>query len=370
MKLLFILGTRPDAIKLSPVIKTAKAKKNIKVFTCITAQHREMLDQVIRFFNIKPDFDLDLMSKNQKLADFTSLAIKKINNVILKVKPDWVIVQGDTNTTFLGALCAYYNRIKIAHVEAGLRTYRKYAPFPEEINRVMTTHLADLHFAPTLKAKDALLKENVPRNKIVITGNTGIDALLLTLRKIKDSRIKNQKELSKINFSKKVLLITGHRRESFGKPFMNICLALKEIAKKFPELELVYPVHLNPNVKRPVRKILSNIVNIHLIEPLEYPSFIWLMKQSYIILTDSGGIQEEAPSLKKPVLVMRDVSERPEGIKLGIAKLVGTNKNRIISSMTNLLCKKNAYKKMIATYNPYGDGLASRKIIKTILLKT
>ena len=364
MKLLFILGTRPDAIKLAPVIKQAKKNKGIKSFVCLTAQHREMLDQVIRFFEIKPNFDLNLMTPNQNLAAFTSEATKKLNNVIKKVKPDWVIIQGDTTTTFVGALCAFYHKVKIAHVEAGLRTFNKYSPYPEEINRTLTTNLADLHFAPTKRAEKSLIKEGVSRKRIKVTGNTGIDALLVALKKTK--KYGTKASLQKIDFSKKIILVTGHRRESFGEPFKKICSALKKLAKSFPEFEIVYPVHLNPNVKKLVFKMLKSIPNIHLIKPLDYPSFVWLMKKSYIILTDSGGIQEEAPSIKKPVLVMREVTERPEGIKAGIAKIVGTNDKNIVKSVRKLIKDKKLYKKMTTTKNPYGDGKASQRILKAL----
>jgi len=365
MKLLFILGTRPDAIKLAPVIIEAKKQKKIKTFICLTAQHRQLLDQVIDFFNIKPDFDLNLMTSNQDLSDFTTEALKRVGEVIKKVNPDWVIVQGDTTTTFVGALCAFYNKTKIAHVEAGLRTHDKFSPFPEEINRALTTQLADIHFAPTKNAKKSLLKENIPPKKIIITGNTGIDALFYALKKIPKTIM--IKKFKKIDFTKKLILVTGHRRESFGKPFEEICLALKQIAQKFPDLEIAYPVHLNPNARKPVFKILSKIANIHLLEPLDYPSFVWLMKKSYIILTDSGGVQEEAPSVKKPVIVMRNVSERMEGVESGIAKLIGTKKSDIVSSVSSLISSRNIYSRMIASRNPYGDGKASARIIKEII---
>jgi UDP-N-acetylglucosamine 2-epimerase (non-hydrolysing) len=368
MKLLFILGTRPDAIKLAPVIQEARKYKNIKTYVCLTGQHRQLLDQVVDFFGIKPNFDLNLMECNQNIADITSKAISKLGSLIKKIKPDWVVVQGDTTTTFAGALCAFYNNTKIAHVEAGLRTYNKFSPFPEEINRVLTTQLADIHFAPTQRATDALLKENVSKSKIIITGNTGIDALFYALDKIKNQpKSLTIKKFKKIDFTKRILLVTGHRRESFGRPFQEICLALKQIAKMFPKLEIVYPVHLNPNVRGPVFKILSKIKNIHLVEPLDYPSFVWLMKKSYLILTDSGGIQEEAPSIKKPVIVMRNESERMEGVKAGIAELIGTRKSVIINSVSDLITNKRLYAGMIASKNPYGDGRASKRIVRGII---
>ncbi|MDD2653610.1 MAG: UDP-N-acetylglucosamine 2-epimerase (non-hydrolyzing) [Candidatus Omnitrophica bacterium] len=368
MKLLFILGTRPDAIKLAPVIQEARKHKKIKIYICLTGQHRHMLDQVVNFFGIRPDFDLNLMEPNQNLFDITSKAILKLGDIIKKVNPDWVIVQGDTTTTFVGALCAFYNKTKIAHVEAGLRTYNKFSPFPEEINRTLTTQLADIHFAPTKKAEKSLLKENIEKKKIFITGNTGIDALFYTLDKIKSiPRNKFAGSLKNIDFSKKILLVTGHRRESFGKPFQEICLGLKQIAREFPNLEIVYPVHLNPNVRKTVFQILSKVNNMHLIEPLNYPSFVWLMKNSYLILTDSGGVQEEAPSIKKPVIVMRNVSERMEGIEEGIAKLIGTKKSDIVNSVSGLLKDSKQYSKMITAKNPYGNGKASPIIIRELL---
>jgi UDP-N-acetylglucosamine 2-epimerase (non-hydrolysing) len=324
-----------------------------------------MLDQVLHFFEIKPDFDLNIMQKNQNLFNITIGALDGIKEVLFHYKPTWLFVQGDTTTTFVGALAAFYEKVKVAHIEAGLRSFNKQAPFPEEMNRVLTTHLSDIHFAPTTRAKENLLREGVPEDKIFVVGNTSIDALFLCLKKISGIKPDSFAPLSSVDFSKKIVLVTGHRRESFGGPFENICHALKMIAEK-DDIQIVYPVHLNPNVRRPVLKILGNIPNIHLIEPLDYPSFVWLMNKSYIILTDSGGVQEEAPSLGKPVLVMRDVTERTEGIEAGTAKIVGTDKDKIMRETLNLLTDKTVYDKMAKAINPYGDGNTSKRIIDII----
>jgi len=297
-KILFIFGTRPEAIKMAPVIKEFKKEKSIDVKVCITAQHREMLDQVLNFFGIKPDYDLNLMKPNQSLFDITANSLKSLEKVLDKEKPDLIFVQGDTTTAFVGALAGFYKKMKVAHIEAGLRSHNKYSPFPEEINRVLVGHVADYHFAPTERAKENLYRENIKKN-VYVVGNTVIDALFLGLNIIKkEGEEKFYKYFDFIDFSKKIILVTGHRRENFGKPFENICYALKEIAKR-EDVEIVYPVHLNPNVKKPVNEILNGVRNIHLIEPLEYPYLIWLMSKSYLVLTDSGGIQEEAPSLGK-----------------------------------------------------------------------
>lgn len=362
MRILFFFGTRPEAIKLAPLIKEfSKYPEKFDLKVCVSAQHREMLDQVLNFFDIKPDFDLNIMKSNQNLYNITTEALNGIKGYISNYKPDWLIVQGDTTTTFAGALSAFYEKVKIAHIEAGLRSFNKYAPFPEEINRVLTTHLSDIHFSPTLRAKKNLLKEGVPEDKIFVVGNTSIDAILFCLKKVSGKKTGYFKSFKSINFKKKIILVTGHRRESLGKPFENICYALKTIAQK-NNVEIVYPVHLNPNVKKPVFNILKDVPNIHLIEPLDYPSFVWLMNKSYIILTDSGGVQEEAPSLGKPVLVMRDVTERTEGIDAGTAKIVGTSKDVIISETSRLLTDKSEYDMMARANNPYGDGMACRRI--------
>ena len=368
-KLLFIFGTRPEAIKLAPLIKELqKHPGQFEIKICVTAQHREMLDQVLNFFEIVPDFDLKIMSPGQSLFDVTSIALKAIEKVFDEYHPQLVFIQGDTTTSFIGSLAAYYKKVKVAHIEAGLRSGDKYSPFPEEINRVLTGRLSDFHFTPTQKSTENLEKENI-RTHVYNVGNTVIDALFLGLELVKKSgEEKYKQQFSFADFSKRVVLITAHRRESFGKPFENICDAIKEVASKFP-VEFIFPVHLNPNVREPVNKILKNLSNVHLIEPLDYPSFIWLMNKSYIVLTDSGGLQEEAPSLGKPVLVMRDVTERQEGIDAGTAKLVGTNKEVIIKEMTTLLSDESAYRRMAHSVNPYGNGTACKKIVE-ILLKT
>ena len=366
MKILFFFGTRPEAIKMAPLIQEfQKSYGGFEIKICVSAQHREMLDQVLHFFEIQPDFDLNIMQQNQDLFDITTEALHGIKEVMAHYKPDWLMVQGDTTTTFVGALAAFYARVKVAHIEAGLRSFNKQAPFPEEMNRVLTTHLSDIHFAPTMRAKENLLREGVLEDKIFVVGNTSIDALFLCLKKISEKGPDSFDSLNSVDFDKKIILVTGHRRECFGEPFENICLALKMIAEN-GDIEIVYPVHLNPNVRRPVLKILGNIPNIHLKEPLDYPSFVWLMNKSYFILTDSGGVQEEAPSLGKPVLVMRDITERTEGIDAGTAKIVGTDKDKIIKEALNLLTDKTVYDKMAKAVNPYGDGNASKRIIDII----
>ena len=361
-KILFIFGTRPEAIKLAPVIKEFKTDFDIKI--CVTGQHKHMLDQVLDFFKISPDYNLNVMKENQSLFDVTSKILKGLEGILDRENPDLIFVQGDTTTAFIGALAGFYKKVKIAHVEAGLRSHQKYSPFPEEINRVLVGHLADYHFAPTEKAKQNLEKEGI-ENNIWIVGNTVIDALFLGLDIIKQyGEEKFYNYFSFVDFSKRIILVTGHRRESFGKPFENICYALKEIANNFEDVEIIYPVHLNPNVREPVNRILKYQKNIHLIEPLPYSYLIWLMNKSYLVLTDSGGIQEEAPGLGKPVLVMRNVTERIEGIEAGTAKLVGTEKEKIISNLSILLENEEEYDKMAKAINPYGDGRSSQKIKK------
>jgi len=360
---LFIFGTRPEAIKLAPLIKEFQQHEDFETKVCVTAQHREMLDQVLNFFGIKPDYDLNLMKPNQTLFDMTANALKSLEKVLDIAKPDIIFVQGDTTTAFVGALASFYKKIPVAHVEAGLRSFNKYSPFPEEINRVLVGHLADYHFAPTEKAKENLFNENIKKN-VYVVGNTVIDALFLGLDIIKkQGEERFYKFFNFIDFSKKILLVTGHRRESFGKPFENICYALKELVRKHKDIEIVYPVHLNPNVREPVNRILKGEKRIHLIKPLDYPYLIWLMNKSYLILTDSGGIQEEAPSLGKPVLVMRDVTERIEGIQAGTAKLVGTNPQKIIEETSKLLENPYLYNTMAKAVNPYGDGKSSARIL-------
>ncbi len=366
MRILFFFGTRPEAIKMSPLIKEFGSLPELfDVRVCVSSQHREMLDQVLNFFELAPDYDLDIMKKGQDLFDITAKALAGLKRVLADWKPDWLIVQGDTTTTFAGALAAFYEGVRVAHIEAGLRSFHKQAPFPEEINRVLTTHLSALHFAPTQKARENLIREGVRSKDIFVTGNTSIDALLLCLKKISGKRPEDFSLFKGIDFSKRIILVTGHRRESFGRPFRDICSAIKKIAKQ-KDLELIYPVHLNPNVRGPVFSRLKDISNIHLIEPLRYPEFVWLMNKSHIILTDSGGVQEEAPSLGKPVLVLRDVTERTEGIKAGTAKLVGTDAQRITGAVFRLLDSEREYAKMARAINPYGDGRASRRIARRL----
>lgn len=366
-KTLFIFGTRPEAIKLAPLIK--EFQNNQEKFTvkvCVTAQHREMLDQVLNFFGISPDYDLNIMKPNQSLFSLTADIIKSLEGVLSHFDPDLIFVQGDTTTAFAGALTGFYKKIKIAHIEAGLRSQNKYSPFPEEVNRILVGHIADYHFAPTEKAKENLIKEGINKN-IWVVGNTVIDALFLGLKLIKTQGEEHYyKYFHYVDFSKKIILVTGHRRESFGEPFKKICFALREIANAFQDIEIVYPVHLNPNVRKPVNEILKKHLRIHLIEPLEYPYLIWLMNKSYLVLTDSGGIQEEAPSLGKPVLVMRDVTERTEGIEAGTARLVGTDKEKIVSETVKLLENTQEYNRMAQAVNPYGDGKSSIKIRKIV----
>ena len=363
---LFVFGTRPEAIKLAPVIERLRCNSAFRVKVCVTAQHREMLDQVLGIFGIVPDIDLDIMKENQDLFDITIRALNGIREAIRSCRPDWLFVQGDTTTTFAGALAAFYEKVKVAHIEAGLRSYDRYSPFPEETNRVLTTHLADLHFAPTETARNNLLSEGIPDDKVFVVGNTSIDALFSCLKLTEGKSLNDILPLTAIDFDKKLVLVTGHRRESFGIPFENICHALKVIALE-KDVEIVYPVHLNPHVRKPVFEILEGLPNIHLMEPLDYPSFVWLMNRSYLILTDSGGVQEEAPSLGKPVLVMRDVTERVEGVKAGTAVLVGTDKDRIVSETLKLLNNRTEYDRISRAVNPYGDGTASERIASILL---
>ncbi len=373
-KIMLIFGTRPEAIKLAPIIQRLKAEgSKFKPIVCVTAQHREMLDQVLNLFEIEPDYDLNIMIDNQDLFDVTVKALNGLKEILKKEKPDIALVQGDTTTSFVASLAAFYLKIPVGHVEAGLRTYNKYSPFPEEKNRHLTGVLADYHFAPTEWAKNNLLKENAPEDRIWVTGNTVIDALLWVVSRQKSAGGEQYwnryfKErwgltLTTNTNTCKLILVTGHRRESFGEGFKNICLALKEIAKDRHDIKIVYPVHLNPNVQKPVRDILSDIPNIYLIEPLDYEPFVYLMEKAHLILTDSGGIQEEAPSLGKPVLVMRNVTERPEGIEAGVVKLVGTDKERIVAETEILLDNKKAYERMAQASNPYGDGKAAERIV-------
>ena len=365
IKNLIIFGTRPEAIKMAPLVRAfQKNKDQFDTRVCVTAQHREMLDQVLDFFEIIPDYDLDLMKPNQNLYSLTSDIILGLKPILEEFQPDFVYVHGDTTTTMASSIAAFYSGAKICHVEAGLRTHNKLWPFPEEINRQVTGRIADYHFAPTEQAKHNLLKENVPESSILVTGNTVIDALLESASRVvslDNPEIEKLKAI--IDPTKKIILVTGHRRENHGQGFINICQALKEIATTNKDVQIIYPVHLNPNVKEPVYNILGDTHSINLIDPLAYPAFVWLMNQSYLIITDSGGVQEEAPSLGKPVLVMRDTTERPEAVEAGTVILVGNDKEKIISECTILLTNKEKYLKMSALHNPYGDGNAVEKIL-------
>lgn len=366
-KVSFIFGTRPEAIKLCPLILAMKEHPDFEPHVCVTAQHREMLDQALEVFKVIPDFDLGLMEHNQILASLTSQATKAIGFYLKENKPDLVLVQGDTTTTFCAALSAFYNKISVGHVEAGLRTRNKFSPFPEEINRVLTSHIADYHFSPTKLSKENLVREGISEDKIFITGNTVIDALFFAIEKAKKHPVEipglPEHVLNNPSDHDKLVLITGHRRENFGEGFKSICNAIATLAKKFPEVEFVYPVHLNPNVQKPVFHILSGFENIHLIAPLSYLPFVALMELSRLILTDSGGIQEEAPSLGKPVLVMRDTTERPEAVDAGTVRLVGTDRRTIIDNVSTLLTDDKAYNAMANAVNPYGDGKACGRIL-------
>lgn len=364
-RILTVFGTRPEAIKMAPLVLELENDKRFISKVCVTAQHREMLDQVLDIFSIKPDFDLNTMKNSQTLDGMFASIITNLTSVYKQFKPDIVLVHGDTSTTFAASLAAYFCKIKIGHVEAGLRTGNLLSPWPEEGNRKLTGVLADIHFCPTDISKSNLKKENIDSSKIVVTGNTVIDALLIATSFIKNNKGLNKKLSNSFSFldkSKKLILVTGHRRESFGDGFIKICSALKDLAKRNDDIEIVYPVHLNPNVKEPVNDMLGNEKNIHLVEPLEYLQFVYLMSASYIIITDSGGIQEEAPSLGKPVLVMRDTTERPEAVNAGTVKLVGTSEQEIVMQAELLLRDVNNYKKMSQAHNPYGDGKASKRI--------
>lgn len=371
-KILLIFGTRPEAIKMAPLVKAFEKERNIISKVCVTAQHREMLDQVLDMFDIKPDYDLNIMKSGQDLFDVTTNVLLGLRDVLNDFNPDVVLVHGDTTTTSASSLAAFYNKIKVGHVEAGLRTGNIYSPWPEEANRQITGVLANYHFAPTSTSENNLLKENKNSNNILVTGNTVIDALFLALNKIeKDDNLK-YKILDSINLqykiqdNKRIILVTGHRRENFGQGFINICQALKTLALNNPDIDIVYPVHLNPNVQKPVNEILSNTSNVYLIEPLQYEQFIYMMNKAYFIITDSGGVQEEAPSLGKPVLVMRDTTERPEAVEAGTVKLVGTNRESIIKEAQKLLDNKEEYEKMSKAHNPYGDGKACERIVNFI----
>lgn len=366
-KHLIIFGTRPEAIKMAPLVQEFKKHIEFETKICVTAQHREMLDQVLDFFEIKPDFDLNLMKPNQNLFSLTADIITELKPVLEDFQPDYVYVHGDTSTSSIAGLAAFYAGAKVCHVEAGLRTHNKWSPFPEEMNRQLTGRLADFHFAPTQQSYENLIKENIKPEDIIVTGNTVIDALLDSAEKVQNIQNKEIDYLKTIvDASKKIILVTGHRRENHGQGFINICEALKEIAQNNADVQIIYPVHLNPNVQKPVHDILSDVSNIKLIDPLAYPAFVWLMTQSYMIITDSGGVQEEAPSLGKPVLVMRDTTERPEAVEAGTVILVGTDKSKIINEANDLLNNQSRYNSMSELHNPYGDGKACERIANFI----
>jgi UDP-N-acetylglucosamine 2-epimerase (non-hydrolysing) len=369
MKTLCVFGTRPEAIKMAPLVRSLAVDARFESKVCVTAQHREMLDQVLELFSIVPEYDLNIMSHGQTLSGITAIILKELDVVLTDFRPDVVIVHGDTATTFAATLAAFYRQIPVAHVEAGLRTQNIYSPWPEEANRKLTSVLAHWHFAPTDTSKENLIAENVKASQISVTGNTVIDSLFLAIQMLEKNpslRQENEKSYSFLDASRRCILVTGHRRESFGDGFERICNALGAIAKDNPKVDIVYPVHLNPMVREPVNRLLNNLPNVYLIEPLEYLAFVNLMNRAYIILTDSGGIQEEAPSLGKPVLVMRDNTERPEAVSAGTVKLVGTSGDKIISAVQLLLDDPDEYQKMSKAHNPYGNGSACKKILDVL----
>lgn len=369
MKVLTVFGTRPEAIKMAPLVHALAQDGEIDARLCVTAQHREMLDQVLQLFAIVPDYDLNIMRPGQGLTEITSRILEGLKGVFTEFRPDVVLVHGDTTTTFAASLAAFYHRIPVGHVEAGLRTGDLYSPWPEEANRTLTGHLATWHFPPTETARQNLLRENLPAARMFVTGNTVIDALFWVRdRVLSDEQLRNglATRYPFLEADKKLILVTGHRRESFGDGFERICSALADIARRHPEAQIVYPVHLNPNVSEPVNRILSDIDNVVLIEPQEYLPFVWLMDRAWLILTDSGGIQEEAPSLGKPVLVMRDTTERPEAVDAGTVRLVGTDTQKIVREVTRLMTDEEAYQSMSRAHNPYGDGLACERIVQAL----
>ena len=381
---MLVFGTRPEAIKMAPLVKEfQKQPKRVETVVCVTGQHREMLDQVLKIFDIKPDYDLNIMKQGQDLYDVTARVLTGMRDVLKEVKPDVVLVHGDTTTSTAAALAAFYQQIPVGHVEAGLRTHNIYSPWPEEMNRLLTGRLATYHFSPTPLSRNNLIKESVDDRNIIITGNTVIDALYWVVDKIKNNKeLDNELEdilskagydVNRLNNGKKLVLITGHRRENFGDGFINMCTAIKDLTVKYPDLDFVYPMHLNPNVRKPIHEVfgenLSGLKNMFFIEPLEYLSFVYLMEKSSIVLTDSGGIQEEAPGLGKPVLVMRDTTERPEALDAGTVKLVGTDYNKIVNEVSSLIDDKAAYEKMNKAVNPYGDGLACGRIVNALLYR-
>lgn len=367
-KIMLVFGTRPEAIKMAPLVKEFKSNKvDFDIRVCVTAQHRQMLDQVLDFFDIIPDYDLDLMKQNQTLNSLTADILMGMKPILTEYNPDYVFVHGDTATSTAVALAAYYAQCKVVHIEAGLRTFNKWSPFPEEMNRQITSKLADIHFAPTIQSRQNLLNEGINDDNIVVVGNTVIDALHFSVDRVNSPNFVNDEiKLLKniIDPGKKLILVTGHRRENFGQGFVNICNALKSIVDMNPDVQIIYPVHLNPNVQKPVNEILSGVSNIYLIPPLSYPSFVWTMDKAKVIITDSGGVQEEAPSLGKPVLVMRDTTERPEAVLAGTVILVGTDRKKIVEETLDLLRNTDRYVKMSTLHNPYGDGKSSKKIIE------
>lgn len=372
-KILLVFGTRPEAIKMAPLVKTLQRDtEHFETRVCVTAQHRQMLDQVLEVFDIVPEYDLNIMAPNQDLYDITSKVLMGLREVLKDFHPDVVLVHGDTTTSMAASLAAFYMQIPVGHVEAGLRTYNMLSPWPEEMNRQVTDRICTYYFAPTEQSKANLLRENIAEEKIYITGNTVIDALLMAVDIISSTpgvKEKMSKELSEKGYTvgeREYILVTGHRRENFGDGFLHICKAIKELASLHPEMDIVYPVHLNPNVQKPVYELLSGLSNVYLISPLDYLPFIYAMQHSTLLLTDSGGVQEEAPSLGKPVLVMRDTTERPEAVEAGTVKLVGTNAEAIVSNVTALLHDKELYKKMSETHNPYGDGQACERIMAAL----
>ena len=380
-RILLVFGTRPEAIKMAPLVNELKKYPDIfQTFVCVTGQHREMLDQVLHLFNIKPDFDLNIMKQGQDLYDVTARVLIGMRDVLFEVQPDVVLVHGDTTTSTSTALAAFYQQIPVGHVEAGLRTHNIYSPWPEEMNRQITSRISAYNFAPTKSSKQNLLDEGVAANKIIVTGNTVIDALFWVNEKMKKDKSLSGElllglkhlgyDVERLNGNRRLVLITGHRRENFGDGFISLCSAIKMLTEKYPNIDFVYPMHLNPNVRKPILEVFGTTVfpNMFFIEPLSYLPFVFLMEKSTIILTDSGGVQEEAPSLSKPVLVMRDTTERPEALEAGTVKLVGTNYNKIVSEVSLLLDDISYYKKMSKAVNPYGDGLACSRIIKHLLI--
>lgn len=383
-KIMLVFGTRPEAIKMAPLVKEfQKQPEQVETVVCVTGQHREMLDQVLRIFDIHPDYDLNIMKQGQDLYYVTAHVLTGLRDVLKEVKPDVVLVHGDTTTSTASALAAFYQQILVAHIEAGLRTHNIYSPWPEEMNRLLTGRLATYHFSPTPLSRNNLIKESVDDRNIIVTGNTVIDALYWVVDKIKNDKVLDSElvkvlvkagyDVNRLNGGKKLVLITGHRRENFGDGFIHMCTAIKDLTRKYPDVDFVYPMHLNPNVRKPIHEVfgedLSGLGNMFFIEPLEYLSFVYLMEKSTIVLTDSGGIQEEAPGLGKPVLVMRDTTERPEALDAGTVKLVGTDYDRIVNEVSVLIDDKVAYEKMSKAVNPYGDGLACKRIVNALLYR-